>query len=267
METSRFLISLPQSRSQKPKHDLLDWIVEQLAILACAFGKEDIKPERLSIYARDLQDLGEEALMRAFTRARRECQFFPTISELRKLAGANDCIEQEVEARAAFQAVIESLERNGIDAGIRHLPERVQYAVRQCGGLFQFNQRLQVRYGDDDNPSFMDSRSPEFLQKDFIAAYEAFTVHKAVLPELADKGIARLPSNVREFLGAALPQNTGNVPDSRNTADVIMPRYRPKIIPQPLTDAQLRDRREILRQQIEVLKSREVERRGRGVAV
>jgi hypothetical protein len=158
------------------------------------------------------------------------------------------------------------LERNGVDAGIRDLPKRVQYAVRQCGGLFQFNQRLQIRYGDDENPSLADNRSPIFLQKDFIGAYKAFTVHQAMVPELTEKGLLALPPKVRAFLGvrqetkaAAMCSRCGTSlsPDSPNASDATsMPAYRPKSIPQPLTDAQLRERREMLRQQTEFLKGR-----------
>jgi hypothetical protein len=162
--------------------------MQQLTILELVFN-ENLTPEMKRIYAHDLADL-EDSLAKAFDRARCELKFFPKIAELRELAGVSAAVREEhddVEARAAYQLVIHSLERNGVDAGIKHLPERVQYAVRQCGGLWQFNERLQIRYGGDGDPSFIDNRSPIFLQKDFIAAYKAFTVHKAMLPELTGR--------------------------------------------------------------------------------
>src|SRR5262249_37446070 len=150
--------------------------------------------------------------------------------------------QDEVEAQAAFQAVNRSLERNGADAGIRHLPERVQYAVRQCGGLFQFNQRLQIRYGDDENPSLVDNRSPIFLQQDFVKAYKAFSVHKAMLPELTEKGLLALPPKVRACLKAGHTAETEPMEEANTRAP------RPRKIPEPMTDAQIRDRRELLNQ-------------------
>ena len=63
------------------------WVAEQLTILAEAFG-ESMTAQRLMIYAHDLGDIAFEELAAAFQRARRECRFFPKISELRELAGA-----------------------------------------------------------------------------------------------------------------------------------------------------------------------------------
>jgi hypothetical protein len=153
------------------------------------------------VYIVALADLSDEQFQRATMRAIRELKFFPRPSELRELSGIGNPKEQlDAEAHAAFQAVITSLERRGVDAGIPHLPDRTQFAVRQCGGLYQFNTRLQVQYGDDENPGHVESRSAIFLQKEFIEAYRAYDVHKAILPQLTEKGLLALPQPVRAFL-------------------------------------------------------------------
>jgi hypothetical protein len=248
------------------EHEL--WIVDQLTILAEALGEsgERVSPQRLEIYARELADVNRAHLEVAFARARRESKFFPKIAEVRELAGeATERDRGDVEANAAFQAVIHGLERNGVDAGIRHLPDRVQFAVRQCGGLFQFNQRLQVQYGDDENPSRLEWRSEIFLRKDFVAAYKSYSVHKSTLPELTEKGLNALPAPARRFLGEgqqkpALCGSCGGKiksaapPPARGTQ---LPTAKYAFtIPEALTPAQIRDRREILRQQAEFLKAK-----------
>src|SRR5207247_6530076 len=107
---------------------------------------EKVSAQRLQIYASDLADLDQRQLEVAFRRARTELKFFPKISELRDLAGVTKQEEcNAVEAYAAFQSVIRHLERNGIDAGVRSLTWRMQYAVRQCGGLATFINRLSVK--------------------------------------------------------------------------------------------------------------------------
>jgi hypothetical protein len=239
------------------------WLAEQVACLAAAFGLKELEEPRLKAYVEFLSDLDVSQIQTAVTRAARELKFFPQISELRELVGRGTEREcGDVEANAAFQAVIQSLERNGVDAGLRHLPARTQFAVRQCGGLFQFNQRLQIHYGDDDNPSHLEWRAEIFLRKDFIAAYRSYSVHESMLPELTEKGLSALPEPVRRFLGdGQKPTLCGGcggqiktaAPPAQNTALRAKHNFR---IPEPPTPAQIRDRREILRQQAELLKTK-----------
>ena len=67
--------------------ELIDWINDQLTILAEAFG-EKLTEERLDIYCGSLADIQQKPLDVAFRRARRELKWFPKIAELRELAGA-----------------------------------------------------------------------------------------------------------------------------------------------------------------------------------
>jgi len=228
-------------------------VLDQVTILAVGLG-ETVTPERLRIYAQKLAaDMTREQISRALNRALSECKWFPKIAELWELAELGKQQQRdEVEAEAAFQSVIRSLEREGVDFGIKHLPARTQHAVRQCGGLWQFNNRLQVRYGDDENPSEMDNRSPIFLQRDFVAAYKSYSIHEAMLPELTEKGILAFPQPIRMFLGTGQTEPRPAVNQRPQQPPVSTPKAMPKV-PEPLTPTQMQDRKAILQQQREYI--------------
>ena len=65
----------------------LDWINDELTILAEAFG-ERLTEERTEIYIGGLADIQQNQLQGAFRRARYELKWFPKLAELRELAGA-----------------------------------------------------------------------------------------------------------------------------------------------------------------------------------
>jgi hypothetical protein len=64
----------------------LDWINDQLTIMAEAFG-EKLTEERQEIYCAGLAEIPRDRLEVAFRRARYELKWFPKIAELRELAG------------------------------------------------------------------------------------------------------------------------------------------------------------------------------------
>jgi hypothetical protein len=65
----------------------LDWINDQLTIMAEAFG-EKLTEERQEIYCAGLAEFPQNRLDVAFRRARYELKWFPKLAELRELAGA-----------------------------------------------------------------------------------------------------------------------------------------------------------------------------------
>ncbi len=67
--------------------ELLDWINDQLTILAEAFG-ETLTEQRQEIFCSGLADIHQNQLQSAFRRARYELKWFPKLAELRELAGA-----------------------------------------------------------------------------------------------------------------------------------------------------------------------------------
>ena len=67
--------------------ELLEWINDELTILAEAFG-ESLTEQRQEIYCGGLVDIHQDRLRTAFRRARYELKYFPKLAELRELAGA-----------------------------------------------------------------------------------------------------------------------------------------------------------------------------------
>ncbi len=66
--------------------EFLEWINDQLTILAEAFG-ETLTEQRQEIYCGGLADIKQNQLEIAFRRARYELKWFPKLAELRELAG------------------------------------------------------------------------------------------------------------------------------------------------------------------------------------
>src|ERR1039458_6333200 len=140
MEIERSSDKLTTWQPQPKQSELLGWLIEQITILAEAMG-EVLTPARLQIYAADLADLNRCQLETAFTRARRECRFFPKISELRELAGVAAKDTRNVEAEAAWKWATDYLHKWGVDlmpmysGGTRieapDLPRRIAYALRR----------------------------------------------------------------------------------------------------------------------------------------
>ena len=229
----------PEMRSEQKL-----WLVDQVTILAEAFG-EGLTPARIEIYATDLMDLTREQVQRALWRSRRELKFFPKISELRDLAGLAAKDVANVEAEAAWKFANDYLRKWGVDRmplrskgqwiEAPELPERVAYALRRIGGLSGLNQ--------------ITEESRPFMFRDFCEAYNLFPLASDLAPQLADKFLT--PKGEARMLGDGAEPVVHEKP-------YIVDRAVPKPIPrqEPLTDAELADRREMLRQQAEALKKK-----------
>lgn len=66
--------------------ELLEWINDELTILAEAFG-EPLTEQRQEIYCSGLAEVPQDQLRIAFRKARYELKWFPKLAELRELAG------------------------------------------------------------------------------------------------------------------------------------------------------------------------------------
>ncbi|MFI5090769.1 MAG: hypothetical protein ACHP7P_11990 [Terriglobales bacterium] len=165
---------------KKPEPRLL--VIDQVTVLAEGFG-EAVTAERLRIYAEDLADIPLDSLAVAFRRARRELKFFPKICELRDLAGANREQQEDAEARAAWDAVVDFADKyvqsdvHGdyhISRGCRPTPppvlsDRIVDSVRRSGGWRVYKTLL----GSGNFP---------FLQKRFFQEYLAWERVEGVEP-------------------------------------------------------------------------------------
>lgn len=90
-------------------------IVDLLTALAFALG-HDVTAERFQLNAADLDDVPLERLKSACQRARRECRFYPSVAEIRTLAGADAKSQNELEAEQAWQRVNRDLAQRGRNA-------------------------------------------------------------------------------------------------------------------------------------------------------
>jgi hypothetical protein len=198
------------------------------------------------MYAVALGDLSDQAIEHAIKRAICELKWFPKPAELRELAGAAGKDQRSVEAEAAWKFANDYLRKWGVDRmpmfrpgktiEAPALPPRIDYALRRIGGLRGLNQIT-----EENRP---------FMFKDFCEAYNLAPIAGTLTPQLASQfGAPLLEGNVKQL-------TDGRTIERLRETKPAEARTRPKPIPQPLTDAQRRDRREILRQQMEMLKTR-----------
>lgn len=195
----------PSSGSEK---DLafLEWIHDQLTILAEGFG-EPLTQERAEIYVSGLIDIPQGRLKESFRRALYELKFFPRLAELRELSGSSAEEEKKVEAQAAWQQANEYLRQWGVEKlPVRSggkwitpppLEPRLEYAVRQIGGLWRLNQVSDETY--------------HFIFRDFCEAYMLAPVAELMAPQLLEQfSIRHLAGRIKELpLGTSQSEDDG----------------------------------------------------------
>jgi len=212
--------------------------------LAEAF-RENLTAELLTIYVETTADLSHEQIKQAITRAIQERDFFPRVSELRKLAGAGAEEQKDAEAHRAWDVLLRYVDDwiqsdpqgcYGPEQGCRKtrppkLEPRIVDCVRRLGGW----RRLKTA-SEDDLP---------FLKKDFLEEYSRW--------EAVDR------VDVSHMLNAVTPTlqlKAMEPPAPTLVAPLDVSKQKPKAVYEPLTPQQIRDRREMLRQQAEVMKSK-----------
>ncbi len=230
------------TQSKKPKES---WLIEQLGLIAVRLG-ETVTAERLALYVDDLADLSLEQLERALWRARRELNFFPKIAEIRERAGADPEECQDAEAHRAWGVVVLYSDKwvhadpqgcyvpqQGCRSGQPpQLDQRTLDCVRLLGGW----KRLKTA-SEDDVP---------FLKKDFIEEYKRWdAVARIDIAHL----IEAVPE-VKRLVAKPINLPTPAAPQEQRQRSKIKP------VDEPLTPVQIRDRREMLRQQAIVAAAR-----------
>lgn len=187
---------MPDSKNDSER-DLAaySWLSKQLTGLAEAFG-EQLTLERVEIYVCALVDIPQDRLKVAFRRALCELKFFPRVAELRDLSGASAEEEKKVEAQAAWQQANEYLRKWGVQkipvrSGKKWitpppLEPRLEYAVRQIGGLWRLNQVTDETY--------------HFIFRDFCEAYMLAPVADLMAPQLLEQfSVRQLAGQIKEL--------------------------------------------------------------------
>jgi hypothetical protein len=195
----------------------------------------------MELYLTGLADLSDAQVETAIAQAVMELRFFPKVAELRDLAGASQQGKQDAEARMAWD-VLASFVKKFVSNDVHgnygpefgwystdypKLSDRIIDTVRRTGGW-----KIYKCMSTGDFP---------FVQKRFFEEYAAWAaVEKIAVQqwriEAPKPSLLSKPTAVPE--GGIQPRPAGQ-------------QVAPKTMPPPLTDAQIRDRREMLRQQVE----------------
>jgi len=235
-------LPIAQQRSER-----LGWIIEQLTLAALAKGQV-FSVERLRINAEDLIDIPKESLEIAFGKARRELDFIPGVAELRRLAGVGDADGTiDAEARAAWE-MLEVFVKRYVDCDVFGnygpeygwypktyplLSERIMATIRRTGGWSTYK--------------LLTDQNFPFQQKRFFDEYKAF----ALTQPIADTGRLLVMEPRKELDAVSVP-----APHTKLIEKCAPPPVAIKPVPREMTAEQERDRREMLRQQTEILKAR-----------
>jgi hypothetical protein len=200
-ENSITLKPTPKSSGGSERNlETLSWISDQLTILAEAFG-EPLTAERMEIYVGGLADVSRDCLQVAFGRALRELKWFPKVSELRDLSETKTDEQKKVEAEAAWDHINKYLRKWGVDRVPVYsgggkwitappLEPRLEYALRQIGGLWRLNQVTDESYF--------------FVHRDFCEAYALAQTAELMEPHLLEQfGERRLLGSVRQLTDAS----------------------------------------------------------------
>ena len=221
--------------------------LSKLGALANIFGAEPTGAV-LDMYLQALNDLTDEQFISAVTLAIQSLKFFPKPAELRELIGvAGSSLDQKSESHKAWDILLSFVSKwvqsntegtYRISRGVRsseppELSQRILDTVRRTGGWKTYKCMT-----NDDYP---------FVQKRFFEEYAVWSAVEAIEP-------GRLLTAPTVMRALAAPRAEWPKPTATKPQETLP--LKAKVIPQPLTEVQLRDRREILKQQVETIVNR-----------
>jgi hypothetical protein len=181
---------------------------EYLAQYGAAYH-QDVSPAQAKLYALHLRDISPERLVPALRRALDVCRFFPSIAEIRMLAGADEKqqikqeqAQDELEAKKAWDTLQNYIALWGADlhpslhAGKWKKPPELTaatgYAVRQCGGYYK------VATATVENV--------HFIRRDFLQAFQYYRETGALAAPSREEA-KRLLGKVQEWTKKLPPVN------------------------------------------------------------
>lgn len=157
------------------KHEKAE-ILQAIANLAMAFER-DISEDRMKIYLEDLKDLPVDRVLAAIRQARRTCKFFPSIAELRELAGSGEN-KQALEDQAAL-----AWDR------LRCLRRGYRHEALAC----PITKKCWLALGGTNGFAVWDYEAQEqWKRKEFISLYLAYARTAGRSPELTHEDSANL---------------------------------------------------------------------------
>ena len=186
------------------------------------------------------QSASDDQIAHAMTRCCRECRYPVRLSDFLQRIPGQEIPALEAEARKAWdllQTFVRKYVGNDVygNFGPEHgwypkafprLSDRILDTVRRCGGW-----KVYKCMTKEDLP---------FVQKRFFEEFHAWTAVERIGP-------GHMLTEVPE------PKRLASKPVSAAIKSEPVPTARPRPFAQPLTDEQRRDRREILRRQVESL--------------
>lgn len=218
MQTSQSQIkpaAMPPSHSNGSSNGklALRLLVALGEILPRQNGAAPMSPEALEFMADGLADLPADALTRAATRARNACRWFPTVAELRDMAGcgtpgADDALAAEAMAAWETTRIWCVLNRvHNVHTGAYSMPEpgaakpgplrpRSEHALRLCGGIH----RVVCSRDTDDE---------KWCRRDFIEAYRLAPAVEDAARQLGAGEAQKLAAVVAEALTLTAARRKG----------------------------------------------------------
>jgi len=227
---------MQRSTQEIARAERLGWIIDQLLLAAVAKGQV-FTQERLRANAEDLVDIPQDALAMAFTRARRELDYPPGVSEIRRLAMADEGSKLDAEMRSSWDLTIRFADKYvGNDVHGNYGPEHGWYGaqydregkVKRPATYPQLEQRvLDVvrRTGGWKQYRCMTEDDQPFQQKRFFEEYRAWAaVEQVVDPSkllpmpaikqlLGDEG--KQPKSIGQLTQSKLLKVTGEQPTTK----------------------------------------------------
>jgi hypothetical protein len=205
--------------------------------------REPLTAECMAMYVESLADVSDDQIRVSIGRVVRELKWFPKPAEIRELAGANPAKQDDAEARKAWDILIAFIRKYvGNDVygnyGPEHgwyptdhpqLSDRILDTVRRTGGW-----KVYARMTHEDFP---------FIQKRFMGEFESWSAVEQIPVSKLLKETPCLQLVVKP-INPPKPQPSSCLPGPAGTSAV-----KPNPAPYPMTDAQIRDRREMLKQQ------------------
>lgn len=175
--------------SSPTQHDVSSLAGQLAKLMAWARGmslKQPLTEDQADIHMEEWAAIAEEVGFETLAAAvrdvmRNDTEWFPSVKAIRERAGLKEAQMVAVEAGEAWDFVQRHLREWGSDGmpqwcrgGVMReppaLPRRIDYAVRQLGGLWAINQ--------------VTNASLPFMRKDFIEAYKMAPVAEQMQPQL-----------------------------------------------------------------------------------